>query len=121
MSVGEVAGTKRRKLWLCRFAAERIKQRQERSIGGVREGLAEGGEALGKGFYRGVTGLVSKPVEGAQSRGISGFVQVRGCHRMDYPFTLSLPLHSVSALHFSTDRPQDLEMKLHSNPVPAFS
>jgi hypothetical protein len=38
----------------------------------MREGLAEGGEALGMGFYRGVTGLVSKPLEGAQSRGALG-------------------------------------------------
>lgn len=80
----EVVGAKTQKLWLCRFAAERIKQRQERNIGGVREGLTEGGEALGKGFYRGMTGLVSKPIEGAQSRGISGFVRVRGCSRMVY-------------------------------------
>ncbi len=55
-----------------RFAQERIRQRQERSIGGMREGLAEGGEALGMGFYRGVTGLVQKPLEGAQSRGALG-------------------------------------------------
>lgn len=60
----------------CRFAQERIRQRQERSISGVREGLAEGGEALGMGFYRGMTGLVSKPLEGAQSRGLTGFVKV---------------------------------------------
>ena len=60
-----------------RFAQERIRQRQERSISGVREGLAEGGEALGMGFYRGMTGLVSKPLEGAQARGLSGFVKVR--------------------------------------------
>jgi hypothetical protein len=56
----------------CSFAQERIRQRQERNISGMREGLAEGGEALGMGFYRGVTGLVSKPLEGAQSRGALG-------------------------------------------------
>lgn len=34
--------------------------------------MVEGGAALGMGFYRGVTGLVSKPIEGAKSKGIGG-------------------------------------------------
>ena len=47
---------------------------QERSIGGVGDGVVEGGAALGKGFYRGFTGLVSKPIEGAKSKGVGGML-----------------------------------------------
>lgn len=46
--------------------------RQQRNISSVGEGFAEGGEALRKGFYSGVTGLVSKPFEGARETGIGG-------------------------------------------------
>ena len=56
----------------CRFSQERIRARQERNIGGVRDGLVEGGEALSKGFVRGMTGIVTKPLEGAKSRGAFG-------------------------------------------------
>ena len=56
----------------CRFSQERIRARQERNIGGVKDGLVEGGEALSKGFVRGMTGIVTKPLEGAKSRGAFG-------------------------------------------------
>ncbi|KAK9819963.1 hypothetical protein WJX72_004515 [[Myrmecia] bisecta] len=55
------------------YASERSAQRQERTISSVGDGLMEGGEALGLGFYRGFTGLLSKPVEGAKQTGIQGF------------------------------------------------
>ena len=45
---------------------------QERSIEGVGDGMVEGGAALGMGIYRGFTGLVTKPVEGAKSKGVGG-------------------------------------------------
>lgn len=45
---------------------------QERNIEGVGDGVVEGGAALGMGFYRGFTGLVSKPIEGAKSKGVGG-------------------------------------------------
>lgn len=51
---------------------QRQEARAERQIGGVGQGLVEGGAALGQGFLRGVTGLVSKPVQGAQAGGASG-------------------------------------------------
>ena len=51
---------------------ERQEARAERQIGGVRQGLMEGGSALGQGVWQGVTGLVSKPVQGAQSAGALG-------------------------------------------------
>ncbi len=48
---------------------------QERSIEGVGDGMVEGGAALGMGIYRGFTGLVTKPVEGAKSKGVGGAVE----------------------------------------------
>ncbi|DBB13347.1 TPA: hypothetical protein ACH3X3_005082 [Trebouxia sp. C0006] len=43
------------------------------SIEGVGDGMVEGGAALGMGIYRRFTGLVTKPVEGAKSKGVGGF------------------------------------------------
>ena len=37
----------------------------------MREGLVEGGDALAKGFYRGFTGLINKPLQGAKA-GVGG-------------------------------------------------
>ena len=34
------------------------------------DGMVEGGAALGMGIYRGFTGLVTKPVEGAKRKGL---------------------------------------------------
>jgi len=48
---------------------------QERSIEGVGDGMVEGGAALGMGIYRGFTGLVTKPVEGAKSKSFGGAVE----------------------------------------------
>ena len=48
---------------------------QERNIEGVGDGMVEGGAALGMGIYRGFTGLVTKPVEGAKSKGVGGFLK----------------------------------------------
>ncbi|KAL0043201.1 hypothetical protein WJX82_003394 [Trebouxia sp. C0006] len=53
-----------------RFAVQRAQEKQERSIDGVGDGMAEGGAALGMGIYRGFTGLVTKHVEGAKSKGV---------------------------------------------------
>ncbi|KAK8661863.1 hypothetical protein V6N13_091452 [Hibiscus sabdariffa] len=52
------------------------RQRQESKgvddLGGV---IREGGGALAKGLFRGVTGILTKPIEGAKSSGVEGFVQ----------------------------------------------
>lgn len=45
------------------------------SVEGFGEGFREGAEALGKGLFRGVTGIVTKPLEGARTSGMEGFVQ----------------------------------------------
>ena len=36
--------------------------------------MVEGGAALGMSVYHGFTGLVTKPVEGAKSKGVGGVV-----------------------------------------------
>jgi len=36
--------------------------------------IREGGGALAKGFFRGVTGILKKPLEGAKATGVEGFV-----------------------------------------------
>ncbi len=48
---------------------------QERSIEGVGDSMVEGGVALGMGIYHGFAGLVTKPVEGVESKGVGGAVQ----------------------------------------------
>ena len=45
--------------------------REETSMAGA---LIHGGEALGAGLFRGVTGLATKPLEGARDKGLSGFL-----------------------------------------------
>lgn len=37
--------------------------------------IREGGGAFAKGLFRGVTGILTKPLEGAKSSGVEGFVQ----------------------------------------------
>lgn len=46
-----------------------------REVGNLGEGMLEGGKALMKGFLQGATGIVTKPVEGAERAGFSGFFQ----------------------------------------------
>ncbi|KAA8527969.1 hypothetical protein F0562_035162 [Nyssa sinensis] len=52
------------------------RQRQENKgvedFGGI---IREGGGALAKGLFRGVTGILTKPLEGAKASGVEGFVQ----------------------------------------------
>ncbi|XP_010679516.3 uncharacterized protein LOC104894866 isoform X2 [Beta vulgaris subsp. vulgaris] len=50
------------------------RQRQEK-VGAFGDVIRDGGGALAKGFFRGVTGIVTKPFEGAKSSGVEGFVQ----------------------------------------------
>lgn len=37
--------------------------------------IRDGGGALAKGLFRGVTGILTKPLEGAKASGVEGFVQ----------------------------------------------
>ncbi|KAE8735935.1 hypothetical protein F3Y22_tig00000313pilonHSYRG00026 [Hibiscus syriacus] len=55
-----------------------IKSRQRQENKGVEDFgdvIREGGGALAKGLFRGVTGILTKPLEGAKSSGVEGFVQ----------------------------------------------
>lgn len=51
------------------------KQDTKASVEGFGDGFREGAEAFGKGLFRGVTGILTKPLEGARSSGVEGFVQ----------------------------------------------
>ncbi|XP_061360270.1 uncharacterized protein LOC133304277 isoform X2 [Gastrolobium bilobum] len=55
-----------------------IQSRQRQESKGVEDFgdvIREGGGALAKGLFRGVTGILTKPLEGAKSSGVEGFVQ----------------------------------------------
>lgn len=55
-----------------------IQSRQRKDSKGVEDisdVIREGGGALAKGLFRGVTGILTKPLEGAKSSGVEGFVQ----------------------------------------------
>ncbi|XP_042475866.1 uncharacterized protein LOC122057714 isoform X2 [Macadamia integrifolia] len=52
------------------------RQRQEsKSVEDIGDVIRGGGGALAKGLFRGVTGILTKPLEGAKSSGVEGFVQ----------------------------------------------
>ncbi|XP_026446363.1 vacuolar protein sorting-associated protein 13C-like [Papaver somniferum] len=50
------------------------RQRQDKVID-IGDVIREGGGALAKGLFRGVAGILTKPLEGAKSSGVEGFVQ----------------------------------------------
>ncbi|KAJ6809713.1 uncharacterized protein M6B38_135830 [Iris pallida] len=54
-----------------------IQSRQRKDSKGVEDFdvIREGGGAFAKGLFRGVTGILTKPLEGAKSSGVEGFVQ----------------------------------------------
>ncbi|KAL3679175.1 hypothetical protein R1sor_022131 [Riccia sorocarpa] len=58
-----------------KFIRSRQKQDSKATVEDIGDGLREGGEALAKGFFRGVTGILTKPLEGAKASGVEGFVQ----------------------------------------------
>ncbi|KAL3812236.1 hypothetical protein ACJIZ3_013504 [Penstemon smallii] len=52
------------------------RQRQEnKGIEDFGDVIREGGSAFAKGLFRGVTGILTKPLEGAKASGVEGFVQ----------------------------------------------
>ncbi|KAK7348007.1 hypothetical protein VNO80_22555 [Phaseolus coccineus] len=52
------------------------RQRQEnKGVEDFGDVIREGGGAFAKGLFRGVTGILTKPLEGAKSSGVEGFVQ----------------------------------------------
>ncbi|KAL5782083.1 hypothetical protein ACOSP7_007112 [Xanthoceras sorbifolium] len=52
------------------------RQRQEnKGVEDLGDVIREGGGAFAKGLFRGVTGILTKPLEGAKTSGVEGFVQ----------------------------------------------
>jgi len=52
---------------------ENIKKTASSKPKDIKEGLLEGTEAFGKGLFEGISGMFSKPIEGAQQEGVTGF------------------------------------------------
>ncbi|KAF6156508.1 hypothetical protein GIB67_011309 [Kingdonia uniflora] len=48
---------------------------ESKTVEDIGDVIREGGGALAKGLFRGVTGILTKPLEGAKSSGVEGFVQ----------------------------------------------
>ena len=55
------------------FQKQRRKQIKKRSDQNFGEGIARSTKALGMGFFDGVTGLVTKPIQGAKEEKVGGF------------------------------------------------
>jgi hypothetical protein len=46
-----------------------------REVGNIGEGVLEGGKAFARGLISGAVGVLSKPVEGIERAGVSGFFE----------------------------------------------
>ncbi|XP_062219043.1 uncharacterized protein LOC133918926 [Phragmites australis] len=57
-----------------KFIQSRMRQ-DSKGVEDFGDVIRDGGGALAKGFFRGVTGILTKPIEGAKSSGVEGFVQ----------------------------------------------
>ncbi|XP_078070643.1 intermembrane lipid transfer protein VPS13A isoform X2 [Mustelus asterias] len=52
---------------------QRRREAMNRQPSGIKEGIARGGKGLVSGFVSGITGIVTKPIKGAQKEGAAGF------------------------------------------------
>ena len=66
---GSIASITGDKHWQERSSSRRMME--ETSMAGA---LVHGGEAMAAGLFRGITGVVTKPVEGARDKGLHGFI-----------------------------------------------
>ncbi|KAL8152479.1 LOW QUALITY PROTEIN: hypothetical protein V2J09_010239 [Rumex salicifolius] len=57
-----------------KFIQGRMRQ-ESKGVEDFGDVIRDGGGALAKGFFRGVTGILTKPLEGAKASGMEGFVQ----------------------------------------------
>ncbi|KAK4265962.1 hypothetical protein QN277_026944 [Acacia crassicarpa] len=57
-----------------KFIQSRLRQ-DSKGVEDFRDVIREGGGAFAKGLFRGVTGILTKPLEGAKTSGVEGFVQ----------------------------------------------
>lgn len=49
--------------------------REEQKAEGLQSGISQGAKGFGKEIVSGVTGIFTKPVEGAKKKGLFGFVK----------------------------------------------
>ncbi|KAK9053434.1 hypothetical protein SSX86_030068 [Deinandra increscens subsp. villosa] len=56
-----------------KFIQSRLRQ-ESKNVEDFGDVIREGGGALAKGLYRGVVGIIAKPLEGAKASGVEGFV-----------------------------------------------
>ncbi|XP_041042655.1 vacuolar protein sorting-associated protein 13A isoform X2 [Carcharodon carcharias] len=52
---------------------QRRREAMNKQPSGIKEGIARGGKGLVSGFVSGITGIVTKPIKGAQKEGAAGF------------------------------------------------
>uniref|UniRef100_UPI00398E4939 intermembrane lipid transfer protein VPS13A isoform X2 n=1 Tax=Pristiophorus japonicus TaxID=55135 RepID=UPI00398E4939 len=52
---------------------QRRREAMNKQPSGIKEGITRGGKGLVSGFVSGITGLVTKPIKGAQKEGAAGF------------------------------------------------
>ncbi|KAF8365260.1 hypothetical protein PRIPAC_83089 [Pristionchus pacificus] len=82
-AVGRIAGTVGKGVAALTFDDDYQRKRQEdlnrKPASGI-EGMARGVKGLGMGIVDGVTGVVTKPIEGARQGGAGGFVKPCGWH-----------------------------------------
>ncbi|XP_063050952.1 vacuolar protein sorting-associated protein 13A [Engraulis encrasicolus] len=57
---------------------QKRREAMNRQPKGLKEGLARGGKGLVSGFVSGITGIVTKPIKGAQQEGAAGFFKGMG-------------------------------------------
>lgn len=77
-AVSRITGTLGKGLAALTLDEEYQKKRQQmlsRRPANVQEGLARGAKGLAMGFVEGVTGVFSKPIEGAKKEGVGGFAK----------------------------------------------
>ncbi|XP_028822843.1 vacuolar protein sorting-associated protein 13A-like isoform X3 [Denticeps clupeoides] len=57
---------------------QKRREAMNRQPSGLKEGLTRGGKGLVSGFVSGITGIVTKPIKGAQKEGAAGFFKGMG-------------------------------------------
>ncbi|XP_030622854.1 intermembrane lipid transfer protein VPS13A [Chanos chanos] len=57
---------------------QKRREAMNRQPSGLREGITRGGKGLVSGFVSGITGIVTKPIKGAQKEGAAGFFKGMG-------------------------------------------
>jgi len=75
-SVGSITGSFATGLSTWSFDDDYIEMRKKKQMEkpkDIIEGVGQGLESVGKGFFKGITGVLTKPFSGLANEGISGF------------------------------------------------